>query len=64
MQFLSKICVWRGGSTVKKVCNVFVPSRDVTNQTLLGLKKINYSRPGSVSLETFRLGTGKSQTFF
>ena len=34
--------------TVKKVTDFPVPSRDVTNQTLPGWEKSNYSRPGRV----------------
>ncbi len=36
----------------------------VSNQTLPGREWLNYSRPGRVCLVTFRLGTGKSLTFF
>jgi hypothetical protein len=50
--------------TVKKVIDFPVPSRDVTNQTLPGQEKFNYSRLERVWLVTFRLGTGKSSTFF
>jgi hypothetical protein len=50
--------------TVKKVIVFPVPRRDVTNQTLPGREKFNYSRAGRVWLLTFRLGTGKSLTFF
>jgi hypothetical protein len=39
--------------TVKKVIDFFVPSRDVTYQTLPGREKLNYTR----------LGTGKSITW-
>ncbi len=48
---------------VKKVIVFPVPSRDVTNQTLPGGEKFNYSRAGRVWLLTFQLGTGKSLTF-
>ncbi len=34
--------------TVKKVSHFPVPSRDVTDQTLSGREKLNYSRPGRV----------------
>ncbi len=50
--------------TVKKVYNFPVPSRAVTDQTLPGREKFNYSRPMRVWSVTSRLGTGKSQTFF
>jgi hypothetical protein len=50
--------------TVKKVCNFSVPSRDVTDETLPGREKLNYSRPGRVSSVTSRLGTGKQLTLF
>ncbi len=48
--------------TVKKNVSEFPAlSRDVTNQTLPGRERMNYSRPGRVWLV---LGTGKSLTFF
>jgi hypothetical protein len=50
--------------TVKKVIVFPVPSRDVTNQTLPGREKFNYSRPGRFWLVTSRQGTGKTITFF
>jgi hypothetical protein len=50
--------------TVKKVNDFPVPSRDVTNQILLGWEKLNFSRPGRVWLVTSRLGTGKSLNLF
>ncbi len=34
--------------TVKKVTDFSVPSRDVTNQTLPGKERVNYSPPGRV----------------
>jgi hypothetical protein len=34
--------------TVKKGSHFPVPSRDVTDQTLSGREKLNYSRPGRV----------------
>jgi hypothetical protein len=40
------------------------PNLDVTNQTLPGREKFNYSRQGRVWIVTSRLGTGKSLTFF
>ncbi len=52
------------GCTVKKINYFPVPSRDVTDQTLPGREKFNYSRPGRVWPVTSRLGTGKWQTFF
>jgi hypothetical protein len=48
----------------KKVCNFPVPSRDVTDETLPGREKLNYSRLGRVSSVTSRLGTGKQITLF
>ncbi len=48
----------------KKVCHFPVPSRDVTNQTLSGREKLNYSRPGRVWSVTSRLETGKRLTLF
>jgi hypothetical protein len=48
----------------KKVSRFPVPSRDVTNQTLPGLEKLNYSRLGRVWLVTSLLGRGKRLTFF
>jgi hypothetical protein len=53
-----------GDYTVKKGYPFPVSSRDVTNQTLPGREKINYSRPRRVWLVTSRLGTGKRLTFF
>ncbi len=50
--------------TVRKLIDFPVPSRDVTDQTLPGREKFNYSRPGRVWSVTPRLGTGKSITFF
>jgi hypothetical protein len=50
--------------TVRKVINFPVPSLDVTDQTLPGQEKLNYSRPGRVWSVTSRLGTGKPLTFF
>jgi hypothetical protein len=50
--------------TVKKVIDIPVSSRDVTNQTLSGREYLNYCRQGRVWLVTSRLGTGKSGTFF
>ncbi len=50
--------------TVKKVSHFPVPSRDVTDQTLPGREKLNYSRPGRVWSVTSRLGTGKRLTLF
>ncbi len=50
--------------TVKKVNDFSLPCGDVTNQTLPGRKKLNYSRPGRVWLQTSRLETGKPLTFF
>jgi hypothetical protein len=38
--------------------------RDVTNQTLSGREKLDYSPPGGVWLVTSWLGTGKSLTLF
>ncbi len=52
------------GLHCKKVIDFPVLSRDVTNQTLPGQEKFNYSRPGRVWLVTSRLGTGKSIIFF
>ncbi len=52
------------GYTVKKFGDFPVPSQDVTNQTLTGSEKLNYSQPGRVWLVTFRLETGKLLTFF
>ncbi len=49
---------------VKKFIDFPVPSRDVTDQTLPGRERLNYSRPGRVWSVTPRLGTGKSITFF
>ncbi len=51
-------------NTVKKVSDFPVSSRDVTNQTLPGREKLNYSPPGRVWLVTSRLGMRKSLTFF
>ncbi len=48
----------------KKVCHFPVPSRDVTDETLHGREKLNYSRPGRVSSVTSRMGTGKQLTLF
>ncbi len=48
----------------KKVSHFPVPSRDVTDQTLPGQEKLNYSRPGRVWLVTSRLGKGKRLTLF
>jgi hypothetical protein len=45
--------------TVKKVTDFPVSSRDVTDKTLLGGEKFNYSRPEKVYSVTFLLGTGK-----
>jgi hypothetical protein len=50
--------------TVKKVNHFPVPSRDVTDQTLSGREKLNYSRPGRFWSVTSRLGTGKRLTLF
>jgi len=50
--------------TVKKVSDFPVPSRGVSNQALRGREKFHYSRPRRVWLVTFRLGMGKSLTFF
>jgi hypothetical protein len=44
---------------VKKFIDFPVPSRDVTDQTLPGREKINYSRPGRVWSVIAYLGTGK-----
>jgi hypothetical protein len=49
--------------TVKKG-DFTVPSWDITNQTLPGREKFNYSRPGWVWVVTSRLVTGKSIIFF
>jgi hypothetical protein len=43
--------------TVKKVTDFPVPIQDITDQTLPGMEKFNYSRPGRVWLVTSRLGT-------
>ncbi len=46
--------------TVKKVIDVPVPSRDVTNQTLPGGENFNYSRPGRAwFLTSWLAGDGK-----
>jgi hypothetical protein len=55
--------------TVKKVSDFPVPSQDVTYQTLPGMsprqkKFFDYSPPARVWLVTFRLGTGKSLSYF
>jgi hypothetical protein len=50
--------------TVKKFIDFTVLSRDVSDQTLLGREKFNYSWLGRVPAVTPRLGTGKSITFF
>jgi hypothetical protein len=50
--------------TVKKFNYFPVLSQDVTNQTLPGREKFNYSWSGRVWLVTSLLGTGKSSTFF
>ncbi len=50
--------------TVKKVSHFPVFSRDVTDQTLPGREKLNYSRPGRVWSVTSRLRTGKWLTLF
>jgi hypothetical protein len=47
----------------KKVSNFLVPIWNVTDQTLSGREKLNYSRTGRVRLVASRLGTGKSLTF-
>jgi hypothetical protein len=49
--------------TVKKVSGFPFP-RDVTDQTLPGREKLNYSHPGRLRSMTSRLGTGKLLTFF
>jgi hypothetical protein len=41
-----------------------VPSWDVTNQTLTGREKLNYSRKGRVWLVTSGLRAVESRTFF
>jgi hypothetical protein len=57
----SKGCI----TSVKKVTEFPVPSRDVTNQTLQACGEyLNYSRPVRVWLVISRLGTGNSLTFF
>ncbi len=51
--------------TVKKNVSDFpVPSRDVTYQTLPGLEKFYYSRPGRVWKVTSRQRTGNPLSFF
>ncbi len=50
--------------TEKKVEDFLIPSRDVTNQALLGREQFNNSQPGKFWLVTSRLGTGKTITFF
>ncbi len=45
--------------TVKKVSHFPVPRRDVTDQTLSGREKFNYSCPRRVWSVTSWLGTGK-----
>jgi hypothetical protein len=54
----------RGHYTVKKFIDFPVPSLDVTDQTLPGREKLNYSRPLRVWLVTPRLGTGKNRNLF
>jgi hypothetical protein len=48
---------------VKKVSDLPVPSRDVTNQTLPGRVQLNYSWPGIVWLVT-SAGDGKIANLF
>jgi hypothetical protein len=48
----------------KSVFEFPVPSWDVTDQTLSGREKFNYSRPGRVLFSDTPPGTGKSLTFF
>jgi hypothetical protein len=56
----NRLALWRIMLHCKKKVRDFpVPSRDVTNQTLSGREKLNYSPPWRVWL-----GTGKSLTFF
>ncbi len=50
--------------SVKKGYLFPVPSRDVTNQTLISRELLNYSRPVRIWLVASRLGTGKTITFF
>jgi|688.fasta_scaffold836330_1 hypothetical protein len=53
-----------GMYTEKNVSHIPVPSRYITDQTLPGREKLNYSHPGRVWSVTFRLGTGKRLTLF
>ncbi len=58
-------CVYQGATLhCKKVIAFPVPSRDVTNHCNQTLPGWDNSRPGRVCLVTFRLGTGKTITFF
>ncbi len=63
--WISLYCIWGNFdflfyqcSTVKKVSDFLVPSREVTNQTLPVQEKFNYSRPESL-VSYIRLVTGK-----
>jgi hypothetical protein len=61
---VNKYSMNSNGYTVKKIIDIPVPSRDVTNKTLHGRELSNYSPLGRVWLVTSQMGTGKSLTFF